>query len=156
MLGSLRKTLHKLDFFGTPIPSFNLNGKSNINTALGGCLSLSILYITFQYSMIKLLHLFKRHNPLINTYEESNALAGEYFYPSDEGFVIAVGLEEYTTKEPKNDPRYVKWIANYIVYEDSKISEFRTVAMNVCSDEDYEKFTATEVRSDQKVSKLRA
>ena len=60
---SISKTLQRLDFFGTPTPNFNLNGKSKINTTLGGCLSLVIVYITFLYSLIKFQHLVERHNP---------------------------------------------------------------------------------------------
>ena len=47
------------------------------------------------------------------------ALSDYELDPTDNKFVLAFDLEEYTSKEPKDDPRFVKWVATYLVYENS-------------------------------------
>ena len=64
-------------------------------------------------------------------------MQGEVFDPKNEGFIMAIGLEEYTTKEAKNDPTFVKWFANYIVYENNKKVEQRMEPLYPCTAKDF-------------------
>ena len=63
-----------LDMFGAPLPAFNLNGKEKVRTYGGGCMSLSIIYVTFLYATLKLQHLLSKHNPSVNTFLVRDAL----------------------------------------------------------------------------------
>ena len=47
---SLTNRLLSIDNFGLPIPSFNLKGKTHINTWVGGLLSAIIFTITLAYA----------------------------------------------------------------------------------------------------------
>ena len=60
---------------------------------------------------------------------------------------MAFALEEYTTKETKGDPRFVKWIATYIEYEDNKAVETRSEFLHPCTDEEFLKFNPPDSRS---------
>mmetsp|Transcript_42764 Transcript_42764/g.56462 ORF Transcript_42764/g.56462 Transcript_42764/m.56462 type:complete len:190 (-) Transcript_42764:1262-1831(-) len=68
---------------------------------------------------------------------------------------MAFTLEEYTSKEAKIDPRYVKWLATYIRYEDSVVVEKRSEPLHPCTDEDFSKFDAPERRSVDRATKYR-
>ena len=50
----IEAVLKKFDFFGSPVPSFNIDGHSKVRTAVGGCLSLITIFITFSFGLIKL------------------------------------------------------------------------------------------------------
>ena len=63
----------------------------------------------------------------------------EVFEPMNEGFTMAFGLEEYTTKEPKNDPTFVKWLAIYLVYDQGEIIEKRVEKLHPCDTKDFTK-----------------
>ena len=74
-------------------------------------------------------------------------MQGEVFDPVNEGFIMAIGLEEYTTKEAKSDPTFVKWFANYIVYENNKPIEQRMEPLYPCTAKDFKKFQKVEKNS---------
>ena len=56
------------DFYGAPLPSFNIKGEDSIKSNCGGCVSLVIMYVTFIFAILKLQHLLDRHNPIINSF----------------------------------------------------------------------------------------
>ena len=62
----------KLDMFGQALPTFNLRGEDKVNTTCGGVASLIIIYITFMFASLKLMHLSTYHQPMINTYTLPN------------------------------------------------------------------------------------
>lgn len=99
--------------------------------------------------------LINKDNPVINTFEQINAMQGEEFKPFEEGFAMAIGLEDYTTKEAKNDPTIIKWIARYLRYEDSQIIENRVEPLHTCTDDDFKLFTPPEDRSMSRLEQLK-
>ena len=111
--------LQSVDVFGKPVPGFKVSGHERVNTTIGGLFTLFMMTILFLFGLLKLQQLLTHHNPTINTYTEVDAMIGETFDPLEHDFFMAVGLEEYTTKEIKGDPRFVKWLATYIVYKES-------------------------------------
>ena len=53
--------------------------------------------------------------------------------------MLAVAMEDYQTGEIKKDPKYVKWIAEYVVI-DNGVKTQSEVPMHECSEKDYAKF----------------
>ena len=63
-----------MDMFMSPVPGFNINGRSHVKTMTGGITSFLIIYITFLYATLKFTHLISKHNPSVNSYLRQNAL----------------------------------------------------------------------------------
>ena len=59
MLSSL---LEKIDQFGTPLPTFNLNGKTELHTVTGGLTTFAIIVIILCYGTLKFYHMITNHN----------------------------------------------------------------------------------------------
>ena len=134
--------------FNHAVPSFNLKGNSRVGTVIGGLLSLTIIYITFLYGCTRLLHLYKRKNPTINTYERSDAFSTQERLSLNEfNFMMAFTMENYFSGQTLDDPRYVKWVATYEVVQDGKIDS-KELPVYQCSDEDYAKFYPFDERSE--------
>ena len=53
--------ISKLDIFGKAVPAFNIKGRGKVDTVCGGLASLFIIYITFLYASLKLMHLNSKH-----------------------------------------------------------------------------------------------
>ena len=64
--------LKELDYFGDPIPSFNLRGETEVKTSIGACLSIIVSICTLAFSLIKLEHLVTRKNPALVMNEVPN------------------------------------------------------------------------------------
>ena len=59
----------KLDFFGAPIPSFNLRGQTEVTTSIGVCFSIIISALTLACACVKFEHLANRKNPMMTSNE---------------------------------------------------------------------------------------
>ena len=124
-----------IDFYGKPVPGFTLDGNDTVQTAIGGVLSALTLFVTFAFGLIKLQHLTDWYNPSINTFELINALEdGQVFDPVSEGWTMAFGLEDYTTKAIKNDRKIIKWIVRYLRYANAEIVEQRVMPLHPCTE----------------------
>ena len=58
-------SVKKFDYFGAPIPSFNLRGETEVKTSAGACLSIIVSALTLAFSLIKFEHLASRKNPTV-------------------------------------------------------------------------------------------
>ena len=67
------KMLLNMDMFGEPLPGFNIEGRREVRTYLGGFVSFVIIYILFMFSVLKLQHLLSKHNPVVNSFVERDA-----------------------------------------------------------------------------------
>ena len=94
--------IKKIDFFGEPIPAFNLAGREVIKTMFGAFTSLSILAITFAFASMKYTHLIERRNPTININKAALASDLQYSTGSDD-FMLAFATESYRSKEILTD-----------------------------------------------------
>ena len=102
-----------MDKFGQVIPSFNLKGKTHINTYMGGLLTAMILTITLAYAIQTFGELIMGSDPQI--YENFKA---EY-YGSHHGFNISDSNQRFAvsvyqpnkSKDKDIDPRYVTLMA---------------------------------------------
>ena len=70
----------RLDLFGAPAaPRFNVQGKENVNTCVGGVLSFMLLTITILFGTVKLDELLEKRNPTISSLKEYGANRGTKF-----------------------------------------------------------------------------
>ena len=142
------RMLKTLDLFSTPLPGFNIKGKESVPTFAGGLLSLVIIYISLMFAALKMLHLWSRHNPQVNTFVEKDAFGTEdVFYPAKEGFMLAFTLQDYFSKQSKYDPKYLKWFAKYTIYKPDGTSQAREIPTHICTNEDFDKFFPVADRS---------
>ena len=51
------KFLKNVDIFGEPVPSFKISGKGSIKTFTGALISMTIIFLTITFGLIKLQHL---------------------------------------------------------------------------------------------------
>ena len=94
----------------------------------------------FLFSASKLEVLVKRKQPMINKYENEEALTVEdVFDTNNVKFAMAFGLIELMTGLPKHDPRYIRW---YAVYWKTigDVLERNLIPMYPCKKEDLDKF----------------
>jgi len=144
--------LKNFDLFPSPIPSFNIKGKTTVQTFAGGTLSLIIYVVTLLFAALKLMHLCSKHNPSINTnVQKDHFKPDDIFDAKERRFMLAVTLADYYTNEVKDDPRYVKWFANYAEHDKGKKKE-RELPMHRCTDADYEKFYPVDEVSAERVN----
>lgn len=59
----MSRVLERFDIFGEPLPSFNIKGKQQIQTRIGGVCTVLILATTLLFSVVKFIHLWTRNNP---------------------------------------------------------------------------------------------
>mmetsp|Transcript_15874 Transcript_15874/g.19999 ORF Transcript_15874/g.19999 Transcript_15874/m.19999 type:complete len:157 (-) Transcript_15874:1317-1787(-) len=114
------------------------------------------MYISFLFGCAKLLDLYTRKNPTINTYPRKEAFSNdERFNSKDEDFMMAFALEDFFTSESLSDPRYVKWFAHYSIIVGGEWRS-RELPIYPCKEEDYEKFYPIDERSASRLSRFKS
>jgi len=109
------KMLLTMDMFGAPLPTFNVRGEESVRTYTGGFVSIIIIYVAFLFASLKLQHLMSKHNPSVNIFKEEDAFDADDVWSGDEqDFFMAFAVADFVTGELKNDPRFVKYNAEYI------------------------------------------
>ena len=54
-----------LDSFAKEVPAFNIHGQSQVQTLVGGCLTVLIMILTFSYATSKMIDLSQKKDPFI-------------------------------------------------------------------------------------------
>ena len=57
--------IRSLDSFGKEVPAFNLHGQTQVQTLVGGCLTLLIMIITFSYATSSMINLAQKKDPFV-------------------------------------------------------------------------------------------
>ena len=57
--------IRSLDSFAKEVPAFNIKGQPQVQTLIGGCLTLLIMIITFSYATSKMIDLSQNKDPFI-------------------------------------------------------------------------------------------
>ena len=106
------------------MPGFNLHGESTINTFPGGVITSIVFIVGLAFAVQKFLTLMEKKDVLVTSHWKFGAMEGNEMVNLNEiGFRVAFTMENYLTKEPKNDPRYVKWIVRMYKKTDGVFSE---------------------------------
>ena len=133
----MEKLLKKFDIFSASVPSFNIDGKTEVRTLTGGVISLSIVMLTILFGLLKLQHMLERKNPLISTNDVPSELSDEYDLDAEE-FMMAFGLEDVNGKMLLHDPDYIKWVAGIWYWTEKEESAF--YPLHPCTDQEFAKF----------------
>lgn len=63
---SIWRWISRIDSFGRDVPTTNIGGNPEVNTAFGGVLTLFIVSVTLAYASTKLIELKDNTNPVVN------------------------------------------------------------------------------------------
>ena len=104
--------MNEFDFFGKPVPTFNIRGKHRVSTTIGGYVSTICMVLVLIYATIKFIDLYNRNNPVINENIIKNYYGNEdVINLYENGFRMAFAIEGYYDQKLKDDPEYVKLLA---------------------------------------------
>ena len=93
------------------------------------------------FALMQMRNLLLKKNPSITIFEKENVYDGvkDKIYLEEIDFRMAFGFDSWFKSGGRNDPRYVKWIAQ--VYETSKGTVTKTVyPLKTCTWEDMKTF----------------
>ena len=74
--------IRSLDSFAKKVPAFNIDGQSQVQSLVGGCLTLLIMVLTFSYAASKMIDLSQKKDPFITYSEEKDV------YDSTKGLIL--------------------------------------------------------------------
>ena len=57
--------IRSLDSFAKEVPTFNIKGQSQVQSLVGGCLTLLIITLTFSYATSKMIDLAQKKDPFV-------------------------------------------------------------------------------------------
>ena len=57
--------IRSLDSFAKEVPAFNIKGQSQVQSLVGGCLTLLIIIVTFSYATSKMIDLAQKKDPFV-------------------------------------------------------------------------------------------
>ena len=69
----ITNVIRRIDRFGKNVPAFNIDGKDQVSTLLGGLLSITIRMLALGYGLSTLLDLIDKQNPTINQYHKASS-----------------------------------------------------------------------------------
>ena len=105
-----RKLTDRIDMFGQPTPTFNINGITEIKSQFGFMTTMVAIMVLLAYAISKGVIRMKKHNPHTTEAIHTNFYDSSFrFNLKEQNFKIAVGVYDYLSREPKNDPNYVRW-----------------------------------------------
>jgi hypothetical protein len=106
---AVREFMGRVDLFAYPVYGFNIEGREKIGSGVGMLCSILVFLIISTFTIHKATDLSTGKNPLISTTE----LQGQYQTPNHtlnvSKFPFAFLVEDYETKELKDDPSMVRF-----------------------------------------------
>lgn len=124
--------------FGKPV-SLNLEGAESVNTNLGSCISLLLVITLVAYAGTRFTFLIEKRNPNISVVSLNNYYDSDDKFNFDMGFNIAFGVEEYNSRESKDNPFFVSWSPRMYYFDGDGNTNFTTLTHHRCTDEDFDK-----------------
>ena len=135
--------IRKQDNFGKEVPNFNIGGETQINTVVGGFLSIMVLGMTLFYGIVKFIDLYQGNDPNIRTTPISeNYGPDDYLTFSDDlSFRLAVGTKvKGEQKLFQFNPKEIKWIALMTSRDDKGATSKTILPLYDCKEDDFENF----------------
>lgn len=92
------------------------------------------MYVLFLFAVLKLQHLLSKHNPSVNTFVERDVFDEEdvWYGAENEEYAMAFSVTHFIDGDVKNDPKFVKWYAEYVIQKDGEFS-YKQVPMHQCT-----------------------
>ena len=132
------KMVARVDQLGSPVPSFNVQGETTINTGFGGCISLVTILLTMIYALDKFITFYKKEDPAI--YGETLRDSTEQIRLQETDVVMAFALESAAANQLKEDPRYIRTFAyNKVKHVDGRVDHY-PIELHKCTDDDWDQF----------------
>ena len=69
---SFTKTVEKLDIFPASMPSYNVHGKTDVQTFFGASISFLIVSLVVLYALLKMQQLQQKKNPTVSKINSSD------------------------------------------------------------------------------------
>ena len=96
------------------------------------------LMITFIATKVIMLHV--RHNPSMSMSVIPEAYDSTFkFNFKEQNFNIAIAVVDFQSREPKDDPEYVRWLPQLMTSIDG-VKTSTPLKFHKCTDEDFAKF----------------
>ena len=107
MLSSL---LEKIDQFGTPLPTFNLNEQTELHTVTGGLTTFAIIVIILCYGTLKFYHMITNHNANVASVLETDVFDfNDIMNLNEVGFRFSFSVRDKKFKELKDERKIWSW-----------------------------------------------
>ena len=138
---TLSNTMDFLDLFKSPLPSFNMRGRSHIPSFCGVFATILIYLIASVYGLSKFIQMMQKHNPDVSSFLEQEVLTHEKAKINfrDKNFRVAFGFEGFLDKELKDDERFVKTFVR-MVYKKNGVQNETMIPHRRCRPEDFDLF----------------
>ena len=141
--------------FPESLPGFNLRGKSQTSSTVGGAFSVLILMLTLMYGTNKMIQLLSRKNPTISTFTEPNALdSSEVLDLYESNIHFAFGVQKFSDETFADDARYVKSVVRLYGKKDG-VAYDRMLDFHVCTEEEYAQFAPPDAGSESLMKMFR-
>ena len=137
----LPSLLEKIDIFGRPLPTFNLNSNTEVNTVTGGLVTFAIIITVLCYGSLKYFHLLTKHNANVTSVLDTDVFDfNDKINLNEIGFRFAFSVRGVSGKKDlKDDPRHVKYIVRMDGFKGGEKFD-RIIPYHLCTDEDWDKF----------------
>lgn len=82
-----------------------------------------------------------KHNPQVNTFVQRDAFDESYIWEAEqnEDFMMAFVLTNFINGEVKEDPKFVKWYAEYVIHDEGEVN-YEELPMHRCTEEEMARF----------------
>ena len=130
--------LKERDNYGKDVPSFNISGETQVNTVLGGFLTIVVTVMTLGYALLKFVDVSQGKDPNIRQNLQADSFGPEdkLNFFDDLNFRFAVGALFYNdhNKTLKHDPQIVRWIARMVSKDDKGYVTITMIPLHDCTD----------------------
>ena len=122
------------------MPGFNVNGKTDVRSSIGGFLSLLVGLILLVYALSKSTHLASVTGATISTYEQAADYTKENpINLNQRNAKVAFAFVGAVDQQPRHDPAFVKIIPRLRGKENGKLHE-KILPYHVCTEDDFADF----------------
>jgi hypothetical protein len=129
----------QLDQFGHEF-KMNMQGDTSINSGYGAFISLLLALILIAYTGVRIHALHLRRDTI-----RSSIIAQDYinetikFNFKNESFHLAFAVEDYDSRQSKDDSDYVEWVVR-LKWKRGKETGERPLTHHLCTPDDHAKF----------------
>ena len=130
-----------LDWFAEPVQMFNFEGRSKIYTVPGVMWSL-FLYVAIIALVVDRTASFLNRSSTVTSIEDLQHWNTDRhgFNWTDKNFTMAVGVQNYLTKEFKSNMSHVEWLLHMQEGNGTHESTKQIVGMHKCTSHDWQHF----------------
>jgi hypothetical protein len=151
------ETILGFDLFGSPIPTFNFEGRDKIGSVMGQCLTLVYLFVLISFTFFKTYRFYSGSNPGISASLTVNGWTKEDKIDLlEEKMMGAFAFSDFYKGHFITDENYVKMVASIITTtglpeEESAVE----LGLHICTEEDWDRLYDTHGSNQNQYRKMR-